>query len=193
VILYSSSLLLVLGMLSYHYNKCQNQGIRMNKFNQKLMEIEIPNLNLKNMLKQLEIHGSFFFNKYNRQRFLKGRNSMKAFMDECPDGFAHLLCTYSSCVLKCRWLKAEPFILTSVFWSYIYAENVVKGKWKEVETVLIGDARYACSYATVVTGERFLEAERLIFKCKQFPELWENYSKHFEIEASDIGKMGEIK
>lgn len=43
---------------------------------------------------------------------------------------------YARNVLKCRWPKGEPVIMTSPSWSYLYARYVIEGRWPEAELII---------------------------------------------------------
>jgi hypothetical protein len=85
---------------------------------------------------------------------------------------------YARDVIKGRWIEAESVIVTNANIAYYYAINVIKGRWSEAEAVIAADAGNSYWYAKHVLKARFPEAESVIAKDKCY---WKLYSEHFDI------------
>lgn len=72
--------------------------------------------------------------------------------------------SYAEQVFRCRWLEAEPFIITNSFCRYMYALTVIKGRWVEAEPYIMTEPREAFYYTSMVIKSRWLEAEPYIMK-----------------------------
>jgi hypothetical protein len=48
---------------------------------------------------------------------------------------------------KKRLPDLESIILQNVYYSYLYAKDVIKGKWEEAEAIIAKDAYYSYHYA----------------------------------------------
>jgi len=70
-------------------------------------------------------------------------------------------------VIKKRWPKAEPKILTHPYASYLYANYVLDRPWKQAEPIISTDAKSSLFYAQYVLKRRWPEGEMAI---KQDPE-----------------------
>jgi len=70
-------------------------------------------------------------------------------------------------VIKKRWPKAEPKILTHPYASYLYANYVLDRPWKQAEPIISTDAKSSLYYAQYVLKRRWPEGEMAI---KQDPE-----------------------
>jgi len=69
---------------------------------------------------------------------------------------------YALNVIKSRWRKAEDLIVTDAIYATFYAANLVKGRWKKAEDIIAADDYYAYQYATLVIKGRFKKAEKVI-------------------------------
>jgi len=69
-----------------------------------------------------------------------------------------------ACNLGKRILKLEPIIIKNVFYSYLYAKDVIKGKWELGEPTISKDARYSFLYALDVIKGRWEKGEPVISK-----------------------------
>ena len=63
----------------------------------------------------------------------------------------HYSFVYAQNVIKGRWEKAEDIILTDVLYSYLYARDIIKGRWVEAEDIIMTHPQYAYLYALYVT------------------------------------------
>ena len=63
-----------------------------------------------------------------------------------------------------RLPELEPMIVCDIYWSYLYARDVIKGRWSEAEPNIMQDSCYAYCYAKNVVGGRWLEAETFIMQ-----------------------------
>jgi len=70
-------------------------------------------------------------------------------------------------VIKKRWPKAEPKILTHPYASYLYANYVLDRPWRQAEPIISTDAKSSLYYALYVLKRRWPEGEMAI---KQDPE-----------------------
>jgi hypothetical protein len=86
---------------------------------------------------------------------------------------------YAVRILKRRWPRGEPAILTNLWFSHLYAIEVIKGRWPEAEPNLMKDPYRAYAYAKFVMKERWLEAEPTI---STQISVWKHYKRHFNIQ-----------
>ena len=53
-----------------------------------------------------------------------------------------------------RLLELEDIILTSPWFSYLYARNVIKGRWIEAEDIIMTNSADSCFYAiNIIEGK----------------------------------------
>ena len=60
---------------------------------------------------------------------------------------------YAENVMKCRWVEAEPLILTKAELAYAYSRDVIKGVWQEAEPIILTDPYCAYMYARDVVND----------------------------------------
>lgn len=70
--------------------------------------------------------------------------------------------TTAKYVIKKRWPKAEPKILTHPYASYLYANYVLDRPWKQAEPIISTDAKSSLYYAQYVLKRRWPEGEPAI-------------------------------
>jgi len=88
-------------------------------------------------------------------RFKKGEDSISKDPRESA--------AYAKSVIKGRFKKGEPAILTIPHYALFYAKDVIGGKFEEGEDIIIkGGAKYAYAYATLISKERFEQAEDML-------------------------------
>jgi len=76
-----------------------------------------------------------------------------------------------------RWLEAEPMLMTSTEYTYLYSRHVIKGRWPEAELMIMANLAYAYYYARYVIKGRWLEAEPTIMNDSY---LWQFYKDCFK-------------
>jgi len=82
--------------------------------------------------------------------------------------------TFKPSEVKNGWPAAEPKILTSPEYTYLYACDVLGKRWPEGEPVLLRSPQWAYYYACDVLGKRWPEAEPIIFSVSHFREGYKN-------------------
>lgn len=53
---------------------------------------------------------------------------------------------YAQCVIKGRWIDAEPYIMKDSAWAALYAKDVIGNRWKEAEPYIKKDVLCWRSY-----------------------------------------------
>jgi hypothetical protein len=67
-------------------------------------------------------------------------------------------------ILQKRLPEIEPLILQYFYYSYHYANDIIKGRWEEAETTIATNASYSYLYAKNLLRGKFAEAEPIILQ-----------------------------
>ena len=78
---------------------------------------------------------------------------------------------YANEIIKGRWEPGETIITTDAYYSEIYARYVIKGRWEPGEAIITTNAHYSYCYAIYAIKGRFPLGEPVISKS----EYWKNY------------------
>lgn len=68
----------------------------------------------------------------------------------------------------CRFLLGEPIIATSLYYSYHYAKDVIKGRFELGEPIILQNVDVTFRYAKYVINGRWEEGEPIIATSAEF-------------------------
>lgn len=84
---------------------------------------------------------------------------------------AWVMFKYAELIVRGRFLKGEPYIITDPFYATMYATRILKnipnwphpnGRWPEAEPHIMKSPQYSYFYVCYVLKERWLEAEPIM-------------------------------
>ena len=71
---------------------------------------------------------------------------------------------YARNVMKARWLEAEDLFKDHYSISFDYAVHVIKGRFQKGEDIIAADGQYSYNYAVDVLDDAFEKCHPMIFK-----------------------------
>ena len=71
---------------------------------------------------------------------------------------------YARNVMKARWLEAEDLFMDHYSISFDYAVYVIKGRFQKGEDVIATDGQYSYNYAVDILDDAFEKCHPMIFK-----------------------------